>query len=174
MFFILHKLDPLFIAPYRILPQPEAAFLFGTAALGLVCALAGLATLRLARRLHGGRLRSLEADMRRYHELGEAALRYSGKEAFKAVNRQAQEAFGYHFSLAGAFFLASLWPVPLALAWMQTRFGEAAPDLPFALPLLGSRPGYVFWFLLCYIPLRMFLTRLLHRKTGGDSPCASA
>lgn len=156
-------LDPLLVAPYRLLPQPEAAFALGTTVLALFCILSGLATLSLARRLHRTRLRVLEKDMRRYHELGEAALRHSGKDAFKAVNRQAHEAFGYHFSLSGAFFAASLWPVPLALAWMQLRFGETSPVLPFSLPLLGSRPGFVFWFLLFYIPLRMLLTRLMAR-----------
>ena len=99
--------------------------------------------------------------MQHYHKLSERALRESGKEAYKAVNRQGHEAFGYYFSLNGALWVASLWPVPLALAWMQTRFGTVSPSLPFSLPLLGPEPGFVFWFVLAYIPLRLLLGRLL-------------
>ena len=153
-------LDPLLIAPYRWLTQPEAAFVLGTAVLALLCVVPGLLTLRLARRLHRKRMRSLTDDMRRYHELGEKALQQGSKEHFKAVNKQAHEAFGYHFSLSGAVFVASLWPVPFALAWMQLRFATVSPELPFALPLLGAQPGMMFWFLLCYIPLRLLCGRL--------------
>lgn len=151
-------LDPLFILPYRILPTsawPGAAFLVGTGILALVAVLLGRLTLRLARRLHRARLTSLSTDMRRYHELSEEALRQGSKDTFKAVNKQAHEAFGYQFSLNGALFAASLWPVPFMLAWMQMRFGAASLELPFALPLLGDKPSFVFWFLLCYIPLRV-------------------
>ena len=37
------------------------------------------------------------------------------------------------------------------------------------LPLFGAQPGYVFWFILCYIPARLLLGRclsLLRRDTG--------
>lgn len=176
---LLLFLDPVLIAPYRWLPWPVAGYLCGTLLLALACALLGVGTLRLARRMHAARLGRLEDDMRRYHELSEEALRREGKETFKAVNAQAHEAFGFHFSLSGALFVASLWPVPLALAWMQMRFAAAGPELPFALPLLGAQPGFVFWFLLGYIPLRMLLGRLLPapaplpRHTSANA-CADA
>lgn len=44
---------------------------------------------------------------------------------------------------------------------MQTRFGTVSPSLPFSLPLLGPEPGFVFWFVLAYIPLRLLLGRLV-------------
>ena len=156
-------LDPFFILPYRLLPWetwPTAAYVLGTALLALAAAVLGLLTLRMARRLHRARLRRLGEDMRHYHQLGEEALRQGSKDNFKAANKQAHEAFGYHFSLNGAFFAASLWPVPPVLAWMQLRFAAVSPELPFALPLLGDKPGFVFWFLLCYIPLRLLCGRV--------------
>lgn len=168
------RLDPWCIAPYRWLSDsPEAAFFLGTFVLAAQTALIGLLTIRLGTRMHAARLRELRNDMARYHQLGERALKEEGKETFKAVNRQAHEAFGYYFSLNGALWLASLWPVPLVLAWMQLRFLEASPALPFALPLFGEQPGYVFWFILCYIPARMLLGRcllLLRRDTETTSP----
>ena len=127
----------------------------------IMAVLLGLLTLRLGQRMHAARLKELRTEMRHYHKLSERALRESGKEAYKAVNRQGHEAFGYYFSLNGALWVASLWPVPLALAWMQARFGTVSPSLPFSLPLLGPEPGFVFWFVLAYIPLRLLLGRLV-------------
>ena len=43
---------------------------------------------------------------------------------------------------------------------MQARFGTVSPSLPFSLPLLGPEPGFVFWFVLAYIPLRLLMGRL--------------
>ena len=117
----------------------------------------------MAQRMHRKRLKKLQDDMRHYHELSESALQNSGKEAFKAVNRQGHEAFGYYFSLSNALFVASLWPVPIMLAWMQLRFGMISPELPFSLPLFGNQPSMVFWFILFYIPLRMFSTKTIMR-----------
>lgn len=160
---LLVWLDPFFVLPYRMVPQPEAAYFLGTAVLALVAGLIGIATLRMAQRMHRKRLKKLQDDMRHYHELSESALQNSGKEAFKAVNRQGHEAFGYYFSLSNALFVASLWPAPIMLAWMQLRFGTISPELPFSLPLFGNQPSMVFWFILFYIPLRMFSTKTITR-----------
>ena len=84
-------LDPFFVLPYRMVPQPEAAYFLGTAILALVAGLIGIATLRMAQRMHRKRLKKLQDDMRHYHELSESALQNSGKEAFKAVNRQGHD-----------------------------------------------------------------------------------
>lgn len=167
---LLVWLDPFFVLPYRLVPQPEAAYFLGTATLALLAGLIGIATLRMAQHMHRKRLKQLKDDMRRYHELGEIALQNEGKETFKAVNRQGHEAFGYYFSLSNALFVASLWPVPIMLAWMHLRFGMVSPVLPFALPLFGNQPSMVFWFVVFYIPLRMYssrgITRLLHGRAA--------
>jgi len=164
---LLVWLDPFFVLPYRLVPQPEAAYFLGTAALALLTALIGIATLRMAHRMHHKRLKQLQDDMRHYHELSESALQNAGKETFKAVNRQGHEAFGYYFSLSNALFVASLWPVPIVLAWMKLRFGLISPELPFSLPLFGNQPSMVFWFILFYIPLRMFSNRTITRWQLG-------
>ena len=160
---LLVWLDPFFVLPYRLVGQPETAYFLGTATLALFTGLIGIATLRMAQRMHRKRLKKLQDDMRHYHELSESALQNSGKEAFKAVNRQGHEAFGYYFSLSNALFVASLWPVPIVLAWMKLRFGLISPELPFSLPLFGNQPSMVFWFILFYIPLRMFSNKTITR-----------
>ena len=156
-------LDPFFVLPYRLVQQPDVAYLLGTATLAFVAGLIGIATLRMAHHMHRKRLKQLQDDMRHYHKLSESALQNAGKETFKAVNRQGHEAFGYYFSLSNALFVASLWPIPIMLAWMQLRFGSISPELPFDLPLFGNQPSMVFWFILFYIPLRMFSNKMLTR-----------
>ena len=153
-------LDPVFVLPFRVIPHPEVAYIFGTGCLALIAVLLGLVTLSLANRLHAKRLKKYQDQMQHYHKLSEQALSTEGKEAFKAVNRQGHEAFGYHFSLSGALFVASIWPVPIIFAWMHLRFGDLSPVLPFNLPLFGNQPGMVFWFILYYIPLRMYFSRV--------------
>ena len=46
---------------------------------------------------------------------------------------------------------------------MKLRFGLISPELPFSLPLFGNQPSMVFWFILFYIPLRMFSNKTITR-----------
>ena len=163
MEYVLIWLDPWLIAPYRWLPQPEIAFMLGTGLIALQTVLLGLASLRFGKMLHAKRLAKWHDKMQHYHTLSEQALATGDKELFKAINRQAHDAFGHHFSLGGALFVVSLWPVPFAMAWLSLRFAQSSPELPFALPLLGQQPGLMFWFLLCYIPLRMLVGTVFNR-----------
>lgn len=153
-------LDPWLIFPYRLLENPETAFMLGTATLALQCIILGLSSMQLGFYLHAKRLEKWQGKMQHYHTLSEQALRAGDKESYKAINSRAHHAFGHHFSLSGALFVVSLWPVPMALAWMGLRFQDVAPSLSFSLPLFGQNPSMLFWFLLCYIPLRMLCSRL--------------
>lgn len=91
-------IDPWCIAPYRWFPElPEWGYMVGTCVLAAQTVVLGLLTLRLGQRMHAARLKELRTEMRHYHKLSERALRESGKEAYKAVNRQGHEAFGYYF-----------------------------------------------------------------------------
>jgi len=153
-------LDPWLIFPYRVQLQTELAFILGTVLLAGQCVILGLASMEIGLRLHAKRLKKWQDKMQHYHVLSEQALSVGDKESYKAVNKQAQHAFGHHFSLGGALFVVSIWPIPIAFAWMGLRFHEIAPTLPFSLPLLGKNPDMIFWFLLCYIPLRMLGSRV--------------
>ena len=48
------------------------------------------------------------------------------------------------------------------------------PALPFSLPLFGAQPGYVFWFILCYIPARLLLGRCLSLLRRDTEPAAAS
>lgn len=100
----------------------------------------GDVTSQLARRLNRNLYGRYRDEMVRHHNLSVRALRHADKEAYKAVNKQAHEAFGkYFFSQAGAFTL-SIWPVPFAMAWMELRFGES-PGPSVLAPRRGPECG---------------------------------
>lgn len=159
---LLVWLDPWFIAPYRWLSAPFAAFFLGTLLLVAQASVLGLISLAIGKKMHTKRLDEWQKKMEHYNTLSEQALSTGDKELYKAVNRQAHDAFGHHFSLGGALFVVSLWPVPFALAWFTMRFGSAElPSLPFSLPVMGDKPSLLFWFLVLYIPARLFVGKCM-------------
>jgi uncharacterized membrane protein (DUF106 family) len=156
-------LDPWLIAPYRLPASATAGFYLGTTILCLYCVLLGDAAYLGVLALNRRRMARLKDEMERQNELAETALKMGDKENYKAVNKQALDAFGHSFTLGAAVFTASLLPIPFALAWMQTRFAEAVPELPVALPLVGRQPTYLFYFLLLYILVRVVYGKMMLR-----------
>lgn len=158
---LLLTLDPWLILPFRWLDAPMPAFLLGIFVLSLVCVFLGdivsLGVLRLNRKVFGGYIK----DMVHHHELSITAAKTGSKENFKAVNRQAHDAFGKYFFSQAAVFTSSIWPVPFALAWMDIRF----QGVLIKLPVVDSEVNYVFFFLPLYI-----LARFLYSRTIGRIP----
>jgi hypothetical protein len=158
---ILLMLDPVLIWGFRLLDSPWGGFLTGLAVLSLLCVITGDVTSHLARRLNRRVYGKYRDEMVRQHNLSVQALKHSDKEAYKAVNRQAHEAFGkYFFSQAGAFAL-SIWPLPFAMAWLDIRFGGVLLTLPFSLPWVGDSVFYPFFFLPMYIAVRILYGRIM-------------
>ena len=158
---LLLFLDPWLIAPYRLPASATAGFWLGTAVLCLYCTVLGDAAYLGVLALNRRRMAAFRTEMEHHNDLAETALRMGDKASYKAVNKQALDAFGHSFSLGAAIFTSSLTPVPFALAWMHLRFAQAAPALPFSLPLLGRDPNYLFYFLLLYILIRVVYGRCM-------------
>ena len=158
-------LDPWFIAPYRWLQSPLAGYVLGTVLLALHCIVLGDLSATLVAYVNRKYLRKIQNEMDRHHSLSEKALQQGDKESYKAVNRQALDAFGYSFSLGAAIFCVSIWPMPFALAWLNFRFADAPMELPFSIPMLGSTVHYFPSFLLIYIAARMFYSLVMGRCT---------
>jgi hypothetical protein len=156
-------LDPFLIAPFRMVSSPILGYLFGAILLAFQCFILGDLTAMGVKYLNRKHLRKLQKEMDRNHHLSEKALMMGDKESFKAVNRQALDAFGHSFSMGGAIFCVSIWPMPFALAWMTLRFADAPLELPFHLPFLGNSIHYVASFLLIYIAVRITGAALIHR-----------
>lgn len=159
----LLSLDPYIIWAFRLAEDPWAGFFLGSLVLNLVCVVMGDVTSVLARRMNRKVYGRYHDDMVRHHNLSIKALRQSDKDAYKAVNKQAHEAFGkYFFSQAGAFTL-SIWPLPFALAWMDLRFGGVPMTLPFSLPGVGQDVFFPFFFIPIYIIVRILYGRIMRR-----------
>lgn len=154
-------LDPWFIAPYRFLSSPLYSYLLGTILLGLQCVILGDLSATLVIYINRNYLKKYQKEMDKNHDLSEKALRMGDKESYKAVNKQALDAFGYSFSLGAAIFCVSIWPMPFVLAWMHLRFADAPLELPVHIPFLGSSLQYFPSFLLLYIVVRMCYSKIM-------------
>ena len=90
-----------------------------------------------------------------------AAYRVGDKAGYKALNKDATDVWGKQFFTMAAYSAGILWPLPFALAWMQTRFAEVEFALAFPLSLLfGKSVGYVFTFIPLYILCRILFKYL--------------
>lgn len=171
---IFFALDPFFIAPYRWISNPDVAIWMGSLVLGLCCVFAGELSSILIYRVNRAYYSRLNEKMVHMHNLSIEAIKIKDKANFKAANTWANEYFGKVFFAQAAFFAVSLWPVPFALGWMQTRFtGVDIISIPmislnfemFSLTNLSTdfissttlTLGYAFVLLTSYIALRYML-----------------
>lgn len=149
-------LDAVLIALFRLPSGPASGFWFGALLLAVLCAVFGeyaMALVYVANRKHYA---EQSRSMARMHNLSIRAIQAKDKAAYLAANRLANDAFGKAFFSRSGLFAASLWPVPLALAWLSTRFSGL--DIP--VPGLGMSLGFVGAFLAAYIPVRVLMPRL--------------
>lgn len=136
----VQALDPYLIFWYRLSGWAALDFILGTAVLALLCLLLGKITAHGVLRFLQPRLEKFGAEAARYQELATTALKAGDKEAYKAANTLANDAFGHTFFQQIALSAAYLWPIFFALAWMQYRFLELAvpiPGTPWSLGFIG-------------------------------------
>jgi len=143
---LMNQIDGALIFFYRISDVPIIGYYLGTFVLALLCVVIGQLTISLAFLANRRRIDADNSNMVRMQNLSIKALAAKNKGAYKAFNKEANEAFGKVFFMQIALAAASLWPVPFALAWMQTRFAEVEFPLPVTLPILGDTVGYTFSF----------------------------
>ena len=144
------------VLPLPLLPNPSLP-------IGLQCVICGDLSATAVTYSNRKYLRKFQKEMDRHRDLSEQALRMGDKESYKAVNRQALDAFGYSFSLGAAIFCVSIWPMPFVLAWMHLRFADAPLDLPVHIPFVGSSLNYFSSFLLLYIVIRILYSMVMTR-----------
>ena len=90
-----------------------------------------------------------------------AAYRAGDKRSYDALNKAATDAWGKHFFTMVAYSAGILWPIPMALGWMQTRFADVQFSLAFPLSVVfGKTVGYTFTFIPLYILCRILFKYL--------------
>ncbi|HEW81223.1 MAG TPA: hypothetical protein ENH18_02515 [Nitrospirae bacterium] len=141
---------------FRLPEHPLTGYWLGTSALALTCWVIGEYSIALAFRINKAMIKEDVRKMDHFQELSFAALRSGDKSAFKACNDIANEAYGKSFFTQITLSAASLWPLFVALGWMQHRFS----DIEFAIPLTGWTAGYFSTFLFCYITIRLLSGKL--------------
>lgn len=148
-------LDPYLIELYRISGYAMLDFLVGTFLLALITVVIGELTLSLALRINRRHIESMEDELSEQHKLSMVALEVKDKQAYKACNDQANDAFGRYFFNMIAYSAACLWPAPFALAWLQSRFFGVNFDLAYPISLVWSSTNYFSIFILLYILARI-------------------
>ena len=133
----------------------------GTFILAVWSTLLGKLTMALVMRVNLSHVKDGLAETGMRHNQSMNALKAGDKEAYKAINKLANEAYGKTFFLQVAMAAASLWPVPLALGWLQLRFSGVLFPVPVKLPVLGDSVGYAFIFIPLYILVRILVGKVI-------------
>jgi hypothetical protein len=150
------KFDAFIITFYRVTGIPVVDFFFGTFVLALICVILGELTVSLALKFNKRYIDSMAQEMNEKERLSIQAYKAGDRRSYKALNKEATDAWGKHFFTMIAYAAGILWPLPFALSWMEGRFGDV--DFPLVYPLsllLGQPVGYTFSFIPLYILARI-------------------
>ena len=164
---VLTQIDPILIGPYRWFANPMLGWWVGTLIVSVWAVLLGEISVALAMWANRRQIDQNSRQTLYYHEQSMAAKKAGDDQAYKGINKLANEAFGKSFFLLIATGMASLWPAFFAAAWLHRRFNE----LTFSLPgwLAGVEFSFLAPFILLYILSRMLVGRLKRWKRSRSS-----
>ncbi|MFZ0242177.1 MAG: hypothetical protein WAL90_11065 [Desulfobacterales bacterium] len=153
---LLYHADGFLIFFYRFTGDPFVNFIIGTLCLAFMCVLIGELTVSLALKLNKGYFDELAADMDHKEKLSIRAYELGDKAGYRALNKEATDAWGKRFFTMMGYSAGIFWPIPFVLGWMQTRFQDVRFDVAFPLSLIfGKTTGYLFIFIPLYILCRI-------------------
>ena len=148
---VYYRLDAVLIFFFRLPGVPILGYYLGCTVLALACVIVGQLTLAAAFKINQRFIDRDNHKMVRMHNLSVKALLSKDKQAYRSINKEANDAFGKVFFAQIALAISSLWPVPFAVGWLQTRFLDVRFELPVSLPVVGDHVGFMFTFLPIYI-----------------------
>ena len=153
-------IDSYIIFFYRVTGIGMVDYMIGTFCLSLIAVLLGELTISLALKANTPYLTGLSLRMKEKESLSIKAYENGDMAGYKALNKEATDAWGRKFFSMMAHSAAILWPVPFALGWMQTRFGGI--DFPIAFPfsLVTDSVGYTFSFFPIYVLARIVFGKI--------------
>ncbi len=149
-------LDPYLMPLYRLTGAHGLDGLIGTFVLALVVVVIGELSISLVFRANRKHLDMVNHRLNRFSNLSQEALRRGDAESYKALNKEANDAYGHVFFNKFGLSAAALWPIFFALDWMQPHFAETGMAIPF----YPSGVNYVVGFMCCYIMARIVFGRL--------------
>ena len=139
---IYEFLDPWMIWSFRLTANPYVGFAIGIFWISLAATVIGelcMAGIYFINRKH---FAEINRNMVSHHNLSVKAIGAKDKQAWKACNSIANDAFGKNFFSHIALFASSLWVVPFGIGWLFYRFGE----VDFVIPFINHPVGPVFVF----------------------------
>ena len=153
---LFYHADSFLILFYRMTGYPLLDYFIGTGVLASICVVIGEISVSLALKFNKRYIDGMSAEMTAKEQLALAAYKAGNQEGYKALNKEATDAWGKHFFTMVAYSAGILWPIPCAFGWLQYRFQEVAFPLAFPLSLLfGKTVGYTFTFIPLYILCRI-------------------
>ncbi len=172
--YLYAEMDKLLMPFYRFPDNALPGYILGTFVLSVICVTAGRYSIALAYRFNKETIKRDNYETGHFHNLSISALKAGDKEAYKACNSIANDAYGKSFFQQVALSASALWPIFIALGWMQYRFAGVEFNLPVSIPGIGSSAGYAATFLSCYIITRILSGKIKnkfrHSKTTGGIP----
>jgi len=153
------SLDPYLLLLYGFTGVEVLDGLIGTVLVALLTTIIGEFTTYIGLRVNGKHLDKLQSDLKKYGDLSKIAMEKGDEPSYKALNRQANDAFGKVFFNRFGLSAASLWPAFFALDWLQHQFMASGIPIPF----YPSGADYLVVFLLCYIAVRIVCSRVKKR-----------
>jgi hypothetical protein len=153
-------IDPYLIWFYRLTGYAFADFLIGTFVLAWIALLIGEFTISVVFLISKSRIDADTRDALRYQDLSAEALSAGDREAYRAANKLANDAFGKSFFMQIALSGAFLWPIFLALAWMSMRFSEVEFPLLFTDYSIGYAGIFIALFAAAYLIFKRVKYRL--------------
>jgi hypothetical protein len=152
----LGMLDSLLIAPFRLPHDALFGFLLGAFCLAMLCVVLGELVLSVAIRFNQKHLQDLRTEISKNERLSMQAYEFGDRDGYKALNKQANDAWGRHFFTMAAYSAGMLWPVPFALAWLYSRFAGVTFEMAWPLSLIvGPTVSYPFIFIPMYVLARI-------------------
>lgn len=151
--------DPYLIWFFRLTGYTFVDFLLGTLVLAWIALLIGELTISVVFLAARQRIDAVTKETRRYQDLSGEALAVGNQEAYRAANKLANDAFGKSFFMQIALSGAFLWPIFLALAWMDQRFA----GMEFSLLFSDYSIGYIGMFMVLFAAAYLIFKRIKYR-----------
>ncbi len=155
-------MDPYLIRLYRITGCSFADFLLGTFVVAFVALFVGEVTASLAFLAAKKSIDRTTKDVIRYRNLSMEALAAGDKDAYEAANKLANDAFGQSFFKQIALSSAFLWPLFLALGWLNARFSGVEFTFVTAPYTVGVGCIFITLYVASYLLFRRIKYRLPH------------
>jgi hypothetical protein len=152
-------IDPFLVWFYRLTGYALVDFLVGTFFLALLTVVIGEFTISLAFLASRKYIDDTTDEVVRYQNLSVDALSAGDKEAYRAANKLANDAFGRSFFMQIALSAAFLWPIFFAVDWMGHRFS----DVEFRILFTDYSVGYICIFIALYAAARIIFKRIKYK-----------